>query len=71
MSRRDQARPFDRRDAIGPVLCCLGAVCMLAGLSVDLGSTASKILMVAAAVLFVPGAFVTLTLVRHVAGPPN
>ena len=27
--------------------------------------------MVGAAALFVPGAFVTLTLVRRIAGPPN
>ena len=44
---------------------------MLAGLAVDLDSTAAKALMVAAAVLFVPGAFMTLALVRRIAGPPN
>jgi len=44
---------------------------MLAGLSVDLGSGTSKALMLAAAVLFVPGAYATLALVRRVAGPPN
>jgi hypothetical protein len=60
-----------RRDWIGPGLCVLGAVCMLAALAVDLDSTAAKALMLAAAILFVPGAFVTLALVRHVAGPPN
>ena len=60
-----------RRDYVGPVLCGLGAVCMLAALAVDLDSTAAKALMAAAAVLFVPGAYVTLALVRRVAGPPN
>ncbi len=60
-----------RRHWIGPGLCALGAACMLAALAVDLGSTAAKALMLAAAILFVPGAFVTLALVRHVAGPPN
>jgi Na+-translocating ferredoxin:NAD+ oxidoreductase RnfE subunit len=60
-----------RRDWIGPGLCVLGAACMLAALAVDLDSTAAKALMLAAAILFVPGAFVTLALVRHVAGPPN
>jgi len=44
---------------------------MLAGLSVDLGGTVSKALMLVAVVLFVPGAYVTLALVRRVAGPPN
>jgi uncharacterized membrane protein YjjP (DUF1212 family) len=52
-------------------MCGLGAVCLLAALSVDLGGTAAKTLMAAAAVLFVPGALLTLALVRRVAGPPN
>lgn len=52
-------------------MCALGAICMLAALTVDLDSTAAKVLMVAAAVLFVPGAYTTLALVRRVAGPPN
>ena len=60
-----------RRDYLGPVMCALGAGCMLAALAVDLDSTAARALMVAAAALFVPGAFVTLALVRRVAGPPN
>jgi len=60
-----------RRDYVGPVLCALGVACMFGALSVDLGSTAAKVLMAAAAVLFVPGAYVTLALVRRVAGPPN
>lgn len=60
-----------RRDYLGPALCGLGAACMLAALAVDLGSTAAKILMAAAAILFVPGAYITLALVRHIAGPPR
>jgi uncharacterized membrane protein YjjP (DUF1212 family) len=60
-----------RRDYLGPALCGLGAACMLAALAVDLGSTAAKVLMAAAAILFVPGAYITLALVRHIAGPPR
>ena len=60
-----------RRDWVGPAMCALGAVCMLAALAVDLDSAAAKALMAAAAVLFVPGAYVTLALVRRMAGPPN
>ena len=60
-----------RRDYIGPALCALGAACMLAALAVDLDSSAAKIFMVAAAVLFIPGAYVTLIAVRRIAGPPN
>jgi len=60
-----------RRDYLGPALCALGAACMLAALAVDLGSTTAKILMAAAAILFVPGAYITLALVRRIAGPPR
>ena len=60
-----------RRDYIGPVLCGLGALCLLAALAVELDSPAAKALMAAAAVLFVPGAYLTLAVVRRVAGPPN
>ena len=60
-----------RRDYLGPALCGLGAACMLAALAVDLDSTAAKVLMAAAAILFVPGAYITLALVRHIAGPPR
>jgi len=52
-------------------MCATGAICMLAAVAVDLDSAAAKALMVAAAVLFVPGAYATLALVRRVAGPPN
>ena len=59
------------RDYLGPVLCALGALCLLAALAVSLDSTAAKALMAASAILFVPGAFVTLAMVRRIAGPPN
>jgi hypothetical protein len=52
-------------------MCALGAACMLAALAVDLGSAQAKAFMVAGAALFVPGAFVTLALVRRIAGPPR
>ena len=52
-------------------MCALGAACMLAALAVDLGSSTAKALMVAAAVLFIPGAYTTLIVVRRIAGPPN
>jgi hypothetical protein len=57
---------FDRG---GPILCALGGACMLAALAVDLSSTAAKVLMVAAAVCFVPGALLTLAFVRRYYGP--
>jgi len=44
---------------------------MLTALAVDLDSTEAKILMAAAAILFVPGAYTTLALVRRIAGPPR
>ena len=59
-----------RRDYVGPALCALGAACILAALAVDLDSATAKALMAAAAVLFVPGAYITLALVRRTAGPP-
>jgi uncharacterized protein (DUF2345 family) len=52
-------------------MCALGAACLLAALAVDLGSTQAKVLMVAAAVLFIPGAYTTLIVMRRIAGPPN
>ncbi len=52
-------------------MCALGAICMLAALSVDLGGTTAKVLMVAAAALFIPGAYTTLIVMRRIAGPPN
>ena len=43
-----------RVGTIGATLCVLAGLCMVAGLAVDLDSTEAKVLMVAAAVLFVP-----------------
>ena len=63
--------PVRRRDYVGPALCALGAMCMLAALAVDLDSTTAKALMAVAAVLFVPGAYATLALARRIAGPPR
>jgi hypothetical protein len=60
-----------RRDWIGPVLCGLGALCLLGALAVELDSTAAKVFMAASAIFFVPGAYVTLAMVRRIAGPPN
>ena len=60
-----------RRDYAGPALCALGAACMLGALAFDLDSMAAKALMAASAILFVPGAFLTLALVRRIAGPPR
>ena len=60
-----------RRDYVGPVLCGLGSAFMLAAVAVDFDSTAAKILMAAAAITFVPGAYITLALVRRIAGPPR
>ena len=42
----------------------LAGLCLIAGLAVDLDSTEAKALMVAAAVLFVPGALVTYVWMR-------
>jgi hypothetical protein len=44
---------------------------MLAALAVELDSTAAKVMMAAAAVLFVPGAYMTLALARRIGGPPR
>lgn len=56
---------------VGPVLCGLGALAMLAGLAVDLDSTAARVLIASSAILFVPGAYLTLAVLRHVVGPPR
>lgn len=58
-------------DLLGPVLCFVGAACMLAALAVSLDSTAAKALMAAAAVAFVPGSWLTLAFVRRYMGPPR
>jgi uncharacterized membrane protein YjjP (DUF1212 family) len=56
---------------LGPALCGAGAACMFAALAVDLDSRAAKILMASAAILFVPGALLTLAMLRHTLGPPR
>lgn len=53
-----------RTGLVGASLCLAASICMLAGLAVDLDSTEAKALMVAAAVLFVPGALVTYVWLR-------
>jgi hypothetical protein len=55
---------------VGTALCVLAGVCMVAGLAVDLDSTAAKVLMVAAAILFVPGVLLTFAWMRVRVGPP-
>ncbi len=53
-----------RTGLIGAVLCALGGICLVAGLAVDLDSTEAKVLIAAAAVLFVPGSLVTYVWMR-------
>jgi hypothetical protein len=53
-----------RAGLIGAALCVAAGLCMIAALAVDLGSTEAKVLMVAAAALFVPGALVTYVWMR-------
>ena len=48
-----------RLGVIGATLCILGGLCLVGALAVDLESTEAKVLMVAAAILFVPGALLT------------
>ena len=55
----------------GLALCGLGAACLLAALAVDLDSTAARVLMLLAAIFFVPGALLTLAWVRLRMGPPR
>jgi hypothetical protein len=50
--------------AIGATLCVVAGVCMIAGLAVELDSTAAKVLMATAAALFVPGALLTYVWLR-------
>lgn len=58
------------RDLIGPIACAAAAACLISAVAVDLDSTAAKVLMAASAVLFVPGAVLTLVFVRRHLGPP-
>ena len=53
-----------RPGMIGAALCALGGLCMIAGLAVDLDSTAAKALIAASAILFVPGALLTYVWLR-------
>jgi hypothetical protein len=53
-----------RTGAIGATLCALGGACLVAALAVDLDSTAAKLLIGAAALLFVPGAMLTYVWMR-------
>jgi hypothetical protein len=68
-------RPTDgsrgmRAGTIGLVLCVLAGLCMVAGLAVDLDSTAAKLFILASAVLFVPGVLLTFVWMRIRMGPP-
>ena len=55
---------------IGTTLCVLAGLCMVAGLAVDLDSTAAKALILASAILFVPGVLLTFVWMRIRVGPP-
>lgn len=55
---------------VGTSLCVLGGLLMIAGLAVELDSTAAKVFIAAAACLFVPGVLITYAWMRmHV--PPQ
>jgi hypothetical protein len=56
---------------VGTLLCVLGGLCMVAGLAVDIDSTAAKLFILASAVLFVPGAILTFVWMRIRVGPPQ
>ena len=53
-----------RVGTIGATLCVLAGLCMVAGLAVDLDSSAAKVFIAAAACLFVPGALLTFVWMR-------
>jgi hypothetical protein len=55
---------------VGTSLCVLAGLCMVAGLAVDLDSTAAKLFILASAVLFVPGVLLTFVWMRTRMGPP-
>ena len=59
-----------RTGLIGLALCAAAGLCMVAALAVELDSTAAKVLMVAAACLFVPGALLTYVWMRIRMPPP-
>ena len=58
-------------ELLGLALCVAGAACMIGALAVDLDSTGAKVLMAAAAICFVPGAMLTLVMLRRRHGPPR
>lgn len=59
-----------RLGRIGATLCVLAGLCMVAGLAVDLDSTAAKAFIVVSACLFVPGVLLTFVWMRsHI--PPQ
>jgi hypothetical protein len=60
-----------RLGAIGATLCVVGGLCMIAGLAVDLDSTAAKVLIAVAAALFVPGSLLTYVWLRMRMGDPR
>ncbi len=53
-----------RPGLIGAALCVVGGLCLIAGLAVDLDSTAAKALIAASACFFIPGALVTFAWMR-------
>lgn len=59
-----------RLGTIGLGLCILAGACMVAGLAVDLDSTAAKLFILASAILFVPGVLLTFVWMRARVGPP-
>jgi hypothetical protein len=56
-------------DLAGPILCTIAGLCFLAGLIAGVDSDAARALMLAGALLFLPGAFLTLVYVRRYYGP--
>ena len=54
-----------RAGTIGATLCVLAGLCMVAGLAVDLDSTAAKVFIAVSACLFVPGALLTYVWMRQ------
>jgi hypothetical protein len=57
---------------IGTTLCVLAGLCMVvAGVAVDLDSTAAKLFILASAVLFVPGVLLTYVWMRVRMAPPR
>jgi hypothetical protein len=59
-----------RTGLVGAALCVLAGLCMVAGLAVDLDSTAAKLFILVSAVLFVPGVLLTFVWMRTRVGPP-